>query len=335
MENLLVSLFVVFIFITFIPLIARLIKAPVIVIEIVFWIILWKSFLNIIPLDNEIIQFFREFWLIYLMFLWGLEICFVSIKKYFKQTVAIAFFSLIIPFLTWVWLWYYSWIHPLILWTILSTTSLWLVFSLVKEFELDKKLANIVLWSVVLVDIFSMFILAFSLTYIGWNLRINFIYSLLAVLTLFFIPYFASKLQYQKFIWSFLTRKIRWDMEVRFSFALIFILTAVSWILWFHAIMGAFIAWLIVTQIRVPWEHLERRLESFGYWFFIPLFFIFTWASVDLFSIFSNFTNLFLLAILVLLWIISKIIWTFTISRIKLKNQSWSDYCIRQDWVLL
>ena len=78
-ESLILSLVIVFIAISIIPLITRGIGLPVIVGEIILGIILGTSFLNIIPV-HPIIEFFASFGLVYLMFLAGLEVNFEIIK---------------------------------------------------------------------------------------------------------------------------------------------------------------------------------------------------------------------------------------------------------------
>lgn len=318
MDWLIISLLVVFSFITLIPIIAKIIRIPVIVTEIIFWILLWKSLLNIIPLDNSIIYFFAEFWLIYLMFLAGLEIKVKGIFDNIGKALLIAIFSVSVPFFVWFFIGDYIWVHPLLSWTIFSTTSLWLIYSLAREFEIKESLSKLLLKSVLFVDIASIFILAFSLTYIieNWNIKIKFFYSFMAILSLFILPFLINKFKIDRFLSKYISDQTRFEMEVRFSFALIFILAAVSEVLWFHSILWAFIAWMITSEITSQTPLVQKKLESFGYWFFIPLFFIFVWAKVDLPELFSNTSNLFVLLLIITLWISSKVIWAWLISRI-------------------
>ena len=75
-------------------------------------------------------------------------------------------------------------------------------------------------------------------------------------------------------------------MEMRAAFAIIFLLAATSVELGFHAIIGAFIGGLLASEILPRATLQEERLQSFGYSFFVPLFFIFVGAKVNLIPVF-------------------------------------------------
>ena len=305
MEMALVWIFVFFI-IAISPILSQKIKLPVIVIEIIFGIILGKSFLKIIP-NNPIIDFFSSFGLIYLMFLAGLEIDFNEIKKNFSSTLLITLFSIAIPFATGVLISPYLGLPALFLGTILSTTSIGLILPLVCELDCNKDFLHTLLGSVILVDIIGMFLLAFSLSLLGGALKISFIYSLIAVVSLFLIPYAITHWNIQLRIKNWESKKSNFELEVRFAFAIIFVLAAISEELGFHSIIGAFIGGLIISEIlpkkniqeriagilvpefNSPVTLLERKLEGFGYGFFIPLFFIFVgFKSRPAFSILKS-----------------------------------------------
>ena len=97
---------------------------------------------------------------------------------------------------------------------------------------------------------------------------------------------------------------------------MIFLLAAISGQLGFHSIMGAFIAGLIFSEIMPRATRIEEKLESFGYGFFIPLFFIFTGARVDLPSLFSDVQNLGILAVIMAVGLLSKIISVSAVTRL-------------------
>jgi len=94
---------------------------------------------------------------------------------------------------------------------------------------------------------------------------------------------------------------------MRVAFAIIFLLGAISLQLGFHAIVGAFIAGLLVSEILPMATLQEERLQSFGYSFFIPLFFIFTGAKVNLLPVFSNLSNLLFLVVIIVVGLLSKV----------------------------
>lgn len=296
------------------PLLAKKIRMPIIVLEIIFGIILGKSGFNMIP-DHELIEFFISFGLIYLMFLAGLDVNFEEIKKYFTKTVLIGLISVIVPFGIGVLLANFINLHPLLLGTIFSTTSLGLILPLSKEIQ-NSKFTHILLGSVVLVDIISMFLLAFSLTIIEGSLSASFFYSMILLLILFLIPWIIKKRKVRDKIEKWVLDRQHFEMEVRVTFAAIAILVVISEKLGFHSIIGAFIAGLIISELTPRASLLEKKLESFGYGIVIPLFFIFMGAKINLLSIFTNLGNVVLLIIIIVVGILAKVIGVTLVARL-------------------
>lgn len=114
---------------------------------------------------------------------------------------------------------------------------------------------------------------------------------------------------FQRRVRAWLCDEAHFEQGVRFSFALIATLATLSNKLGFHTIVGAFIAGLIISEI-MPKDKgiLERKLESFGYGFFIPIFFILVGAKINLPAILSNVKNLEILAVIMLVGISSKVL---------------------------
>lgn len=316
MDSLMLSLIIVFLGITLIPMIPKRFGIPVIVAELIFGILIGKSLFNIIP-AHSIINFFSYFGLAYLMFLVGLEIDLIMIRKYISQTVLIVLFSIGIPFVTGMMLANAVNVHPLLLGTVFSTTSLGLVLPLVKEVRYHKRFLQILLGSVLVIDMVSMFLLAFSLTIIQDELGASFFYSFLVVLLLFVIPWIINKWDIRKRISTWVEKKAHFDMELRFAFALIVILATVSEELGFHSIIGAFIAGLIISELTPTPSVLEEKLEGFGYGFFIPLFFIFVGARVDIPALFSSVSTIDVLVLVLVAALASKAVGVGVIAKIR------------------
>ena len=309
------SLVVIFTAIAIAPYLSAKLRLPLIIVEIIFGIIFGRTLLNIIS-DEPVFELLKSFGLIYLMFLAGLDIDIESIKENLYRTAFIALASISVPFTMGAAISSHVGMHPLYLGVIFSTTSLGLILPLAKELEYRKDFFHILLGSVILVDILSMFLLAFSITWIHGDFELSFLYSLLLILLLFLIPYFINKMEdFQKRVRAWLCDEAHFEQGVRFSFALIATLVTLSGKLGFHAIIGAFIAGLIISEI-MPKEKglLERKLESFGYGFFIPLFFILVGAKVNLSAILSNVKNLEVLAIILFVGIASKVVGVGTAS---------------------
>ena len=309
MEPLTLTLIVIFAIISLIPFFSRKTGFPVVVAELIAGIILGKSFLNLVPTEEPIIKFLSSFGLTYLMFLAGLEVSFGKLSFSVLRTIPISISSLLLPFTTGMYLSKIIQANPLFLGSVFSTTSLSLTLPLSKEISYEKnRWKDFLLVSVILVDIISMFVLAFSLTLIKGPIEVSFFYSILAALSLFLIPFMASKRKLGEKIESWISKNSHFETGVRLSFALILILAAVSEKLGFHSMIGAFIAGLIVSEISEKIIFLKRKLEGIGYGLFIPLFFIFTGSKVNLTLLFSNMRNISILLLIICFGIFSKVI---------------------------
>jgi len=308
MDSLALTLVIVFAGVVLLPPLARRAGIPVIVAEILFGIIIGKSLFNLVP-DHPTIDFFSTFGLVYLMFLAGLETEFGKMRwKNLKKALAIGLVSVAAPFAAGYFIAPWVGIHPLLLGTILCTTSLGVILPMLKEINLPPRLSRLLLASVVLVDILSLFLLAFALATIQGHLESRFFYSLLGIVILFLIPWIINRRKLRRKITAKLFRKSYFEMEMRLAFALIFLLGAVSLQLGFHSIIGAFIAGLLISEI-LPRKTLEsEKLQSFGYSFFVPLFFIFTGAKVNLVAVFTNMSNVTVLLVIIAVGMLAKVV---------------------------
>jgi CPA2 family monovalent cation:H+ antiporter-2 len=306
MDSLALTLVIVFAGVVLLPPLARRIGIPVIVAEILFGIIIGRSLFDLVP-DHPTIEFFSTFGLVYLMFLAGLETEFGKMRwKNIRKALAIGLVSVAVPFAAGYFIAPWAGIHPMLLGTILCTTSLGVILPMLKETNLPPRLSRLLLASVVLVDILSLFLLAFALATIQGHLEARFFYSLIGIVILFLVPWIINKRRLRRKITSKLFRKSYFEMEMRLAFALIFLLGAVSTQLGFHSIIGAFIAGLLISEI-LPRRTLEsERLQSFGYSFFIPLFFIFTGAKVNLLTVFTNLSNVTVLLVIIAVGMLAK-----------------------------
>ena len=264
------------VFITYIA--SRRFDLPVIVLEVLTGIMLGKSVLNIVSYDIWL-DFLADFGLMYLMFLAGLE---MGVKEFRKGSVLLALGSLMTPFLLGSLLGLFLGVPPLLLGTLLSTTSIGVVLPVLRGLTHDKDFKRLTLESAFLVDTFSMFLLTLSLEASRGTTLILLAFSLVFALTLFILPVTLRRLNISEKMQQWSGEKEHFDYEVRLCFALIVFLAVVFEILGFHMVLGSFLAGLIVSELTVKGGALERRLSDFGYGFFIPLFFIAVGLTVNL-----------------------------------------------------
>jgi len=264
------------VFITYIA--SRRFDLPVIVLEVLTGIMLGKSVLNIVSYDMWL-DFLADFGLMYLMFLAGLE---MGVKEFRKGSVLLALGSLMTPFLLGSLLGLFLGVPPLLLGTLLSTTSIGVVLPVLRGLTHDKDFKRLTLESAFLVDALSMFLLTLSLEASRGTTLILLAFSLVFALTLFILPVTLRKLNISEKMQQWSGEREHFDYEVRLCFALIAFLAVVFEILGFHMVLGSFLAGLIVSELTVKGGALERRLSDFGYGFFIPLFFIAVGLTVNI-----------------------------------------------------
>lgn len=311
-DSLIYSLVVIFIALTFIPLLAKFLRAPVIIVEIFFGIIVGKTWFDIVP-DNAFTHFLSSFGLIYLLFLAGLEVKLRDVRENFRASFSIAIVSLAVPFASGFFISGFTDIHPLLLGTIFSTSSLGVILPMTKSNSFPKKFKEVLLPSIILVELISIFLLSLSIAYIENKFSQSFYVSFIILLFLFVIPWVLKKLKVKEKIKKWTSREAIFEMEVRFSFALLLILTAIADLLGFEAIVGAFLAGLIISSLSDNKE-LRIKLEGFGYGFFIPLFFVFVGAKIDLSSVFSTLNNLNIMLVIIFTAIITNVLGVFIVS---------------------
>lgn len=310
MESLLISLVAIFAGIVLVPPLARRLGLPVIVGELIFGVILGVSFLDLVPYEEPTLDFFASFGLVYLMFVVGLEMDFAGMYRegQLRKIVLVATVSLLMPFAAGVGVSYAADVHFLLLGTIFCTTSIGLVLPLLKDIQPSRPFSQALTGSVVFVDVISIFLLAFVLAIITGSIGAELVYGLLVMIVLLLLPWLLSRDVVRTRVATKIAEEAHFDIEVRISFALIFLLAATSSILGFHAIIGAFIAGLVVSEVVPKHAQVEEKLQSFGYGFFIPLFFILIGAKVNLPVLFSSARDIGILILIVVAALLSKMV---------------------------
>lgn len=291
------SFLAVLIVIVLSPLISRRMRIPTIVLEVCIGIILGRSLLNLIR-EDPWLDFFSFFGLVYLLFLAGLEI---DMHEYLKNKItaaAIASASLIVPFLLGYYIGACAGVDPLLLGTILSTTSIGVVIPLTKEIKDRARFSTILLASTMVVDVVSMLLLTMSIERALNPDSFSFIYSYIIFAILFSTPFIIRRLKITKCISEWFSELSHLQLEVRMCFALIAIFALLAEFIGVHAILGAFLSGLVVSELTHRGSLLEQKLLGFGYGFFVPFFFIIVGATTNLPLLFRGLSNLRLLVLI-------------------------------------
>jgi Kef-type K+ transport system membrane component KefB len=268
------------------PMVSKIIKAPVVVIEIVLG--LAAGYLGLIY-DDETLKLIAKFGFVYLMFLAGLEINF-KLVKIIKATLAwnvVLYFVLLYGIAGLV-----CWLFDLGLtyFVALPIFSLGMIMMLLKEYGKEEPWLNLALSIGVVGEIIS--ILALTL-FSGWTehgLNISFFISILTIISVVAITVLGLRVFYISFWWFPELKKFlipdsdndRYDQDIRFSISLLLILVSIMLILKIDVVLGAFTAGLFFKMFFSQKHELQEKIESFGFGFFAPIFFIYTGSTVDL-----------------------------------------------------
>ncbi|KOO50336.1 monovalent cation:proton antiporter family protein [Priestia koreensis] len=293
---------------------------PVVVAEIIMGLIIGKSGLDIVKPDMWI-ETLSSLGFIFLMFLSGLEIdfsAFAGNKKKEKlpsgKEAPNAFSAALIVFmaifivslaLSYLFVWAGFIENAFLMTLIISTISLGVVVPTLKEEQIMKSsIGQTILLIAVIADLVTMILLAVfvSLNDKGggstWLLLILF-----GVGVIFYVG--GKVFQNRSFIETMSKGTIQ--IDTRAVFALIIILVGVSEKIGAENILGAFLAGVLVSLLS-PNEELVHKLDSFGYGFLIPIFFVMVGVDLDVWSLFSDKKVLILMPLLLVALLISKII---------------------------
>ncbi|MGM0826872.1 MAG: monovalent cation:proton antiporter family protein [Bacillota bacterium] len=294
---------------------------PVVIAEIIMGLIIGKSGFNIVHQDMWL-ETLSTLGFIFLMFLSGLEIDFTAFSGGKKKKerlpngkeepnrlkvatiifIGIFFVSLGLSYLFVL----FGLIDNAFLMTlIISTISLGVVVPTLKEAHIMKSaIGQIILLVAVIADLVTMILLAVFVSLYGeghgnmWLLLILFGVGVL----LYFL---AKRLKNNSFIKSLSTGTVQ--IGTRAVFTLIILLVALSETVGAENILGAFLAGVLVSLLA-PNQEMVHKLDSFGYGFLIPIFFVMVGVELDLGSLLSDKKMLLLIPLLLLAFLVSKII---------------------------
>lgn len=268
------------------PMVSKVIKAPVVVVEIVLGVI--AGYLGLIYAD-ETLKLVAKFGFVYLMFLAGLEINF-KLVKIIKATLAvnvILYFVFLYSISGFV-CWFFN--LGLTYFVALPIFSLGMLMMLIKEYGKEEPWLNLALSIGVVGEIIS--ILALTL-FSGWTehgLSLTFAISILTIIAVVAITVLGLRVSYILFWWfpefkKFLipdSHNDRYDQDIRFSISLLLILVSIMLVLKIDVVLGAFTAGLFFKMFFSQKVELQEKIESFGFGFFAPIFFIYTGSTVKL-----------------------------------------------------
>ncbi|QDW84973.1 sodium:proton antiporter [Staphylococcus pasteuri] len=302
---------------------------PVVVAEILMGIIIGNSFLNLVTKDS-MLSILSTLGFIFLMFLSGLEIDFNAFKKDSRPrqgerkeekklpghlNLAMTVFALImiVSIISAYALKWFGLIDDVLLMIIIiSTISLGVVVPTLKEMNIMRTtIGQFILLVAVLADLVTMILLTI---YGAVNGHGGSTIWLTGILVVFTIIFYVIGVLFKRM--SFLQKLMGGTTQIgiRAVFALIILLVALAEGVGAEYILGAFLAGVVVSLLN-PDEEMVEKLDSFGYGFFIPIFFIMVGVDLDIPSLVKEPSLLIIIPILILAFIVSKLIPVFLIKR--------------------
>lgn len=295
---------------------------PVVVAEILMGIVIGNSFLNIVERDS-ILNILSTLGFIFLMFLSGLEIDFKAFKKDKRARqgqnddessipghlnlalTVFAFIMIISILLAYVFKWLGLVNDVLLMVVIISTISLGVVVPTLKEMNIMRTtIGQFILLVAVLADLVTMILLT---VYGAINGQGGSTIWLIGILVVFTAISYILGVQFKRM--SFLQKLMDGTTQIgiRAVFALIILLVALAEGVGAENILGAFLAGVVVSLLN-PDEEMVEKLDSFGYGFFIPIFFIMVGVDLNIPSLIKEPKLLIIIPILIVAFIISKLI---------------------------
>lgn len=272
----------------FLPSMSRWTRMPSIVMEILFGVVIGKSFLNF-QFGGDWLPFLAHLGFLLLMFHAGMEINFqmlrkLSVKMFGIQITIFAatlILSMGVAFLMG---------QGIYLGLVLSTTSLGLVVPTLRDTDATQSpLGQNTLIAATLADFLTLFAITF---YILWHEK-GFSWEFLRPLPLF-IGFGVMLKLIQFLVWWYpekagrlLADRDSQELGVRFSLALLFLFVALSELARLEPVLGAFLGGAMLSIVFREKTQLELKLSGFGYGFLVPLFFIHVGMQFDIANLLS------------------------------------------------
>jgi len=312
----------------------RLKFLPVVVAEIIVGIIIGKSGFNLVA-EDAYLELLSNLGLIYLMFLSGLELDFSIINSkasarqggpnVLKSGLAMSAAALVLSLLLSFGLQAMGLIRdPYFFTIVIAAVSLGVVVPVLKEKRLtETPLGQAILFVTVVLDFSAMVLLAFYISLRSQNLQ-----SMLQLL-LFFVFAFLIYRVIRRLLHRRTKDKISEAIKsgtvqigTRAAFALILFLVVLSETLGVEIILGSFLAGVIVS-LTLPEKAFVHKLETFGYGFLIPIFFVMVGAGLDLGAMLQDPSGWVLLPALLLSFYLSKIIPSLLFRKWYSRRETW------------
>lgn len=295
-------------------------RLPIVVGEILIGILIGRSGLGWVQHHDPALDLLSEFGFVFLMFLSGMEIDFSSLglkrpkrnneKRRRWGPIQLGSMTFLLTLLISSGLGYVlyrlafvqdMWIMALIL----STTSLGVVVPILKERQLSRGIyGQSLLVAALIADFATMILITIDVAILSHGLTLDILLVGILFLAFFFMArfgdFFFNRLPVVRNLLEELSHATA-QIKVRLAFSMMLIFIVLAEALGAEVILGAFLAGAIVSLLRQPQdEDLTHQLESIGFGFFIPIFFIMVGVDFNLEALLNSPQAILLVPILLL-----------------------------------
>lgn len=262
-----------------IPLVSERVRIPAAVGEILFGILIAEHGLGLI-VRSDFTAFLGQFGFAFLMFLAGMEIDFTRVERLGRKGIAVTFLAASSVFLLALGV-VLLLEQPLFYVLVLGAMSLGIVLVALRDAGLGQtRLGQITLIVGSLGEFLTIILLTLTDLTTVHGLGVDLVWGVAKLLAVFLIAY-TLLLTLRILIWWFPETFARVvhsedssEIGIRLSFALMLGFIAVSILMDVEMILGAFIAGALMSFVFRQKEAMEEKLSSFGFGFFVPIFFI-------------------------------------------------------------
>ena len=249
------------------------------------------GFYGLISQQNEIFHIMAEAGFLYLMFLAGMEVDFKKIIKLSKYDLRLAFIYMAILYLVTIAFVLYFEFSKIFIAT-LPLISIGLIATLAKEYDKDTNWIQLSMTVGTIGEIISIGV--FTLVSAGLKYGTGFeFYQTVAILLVSFIGiYYFFKVLMVLFWWfpgikqSLMPHIDNHEKDIRLVAFLLFIIVGFMYFIDIELALGAFVAGVLIASFFNHKTQLFGKLESFGFGFMVPIFFIYIGASFKMEAIF-------------------------------------------------
>ncbi len=262
--------------------------------------------LNLIVVD-ETIALLGSIGIVFLMFIAGSEIKTDIFKEIGKNIFFVAFLNAVIPFSVGVLIGYlfgFTIYTSLMIGIVFISSSIAIIIpTLERNYMINTKLGQAIISTTVIEDVASLFLLAFLLQRYTKQTPIPLpIYIPVVILLILGLKYFIPRIG--KIIFSEKTERDLFQTKLRYLFVVLVANVILFEILGMHAILAGFVIGIFLGDMIEG--KIESKIRVISYGFFIPIFFLVIGMRTDILTL-ANFSNIFMVVVIVLGLMISKI----------------------------